>query len=174
MSGKMIRKLLQRKTQVHRRYGDLTVYVTLPDDQNPLISDWEHLRHNWTDAAENDNGTCFRNGVLFLEWQSVYQIQKSRYFPEFDSFAIFSWVPQDLICSAFSQYFCEGIGTLDCSSCSGTFVSLKGIYYCSASCSLTVTSQFHWHKIFTVPQIGRETLSTCVILSLCIQQNENV
>jgi hypothetical protein len=41
-------------------------------------------------------------------------------------------------------------------------------------CWRTETSQFHWHKIFTVPQIGHETLSTCVILSLRIQQNENV
>jgi len=141
MSGKMIRKLLQGKTLAHRRYGDLTVYITLLDDQNPLISDWGHLRHNWADATEDDNGTCFRNVVLFLEWQSAYQVQKSRYHPEFDSFPIFCWVPQGLICSVFSRYFCEGIGTFDCSSCSGTFVGLQGIYYCSASCSLAVGVQ---------------------------------
>jgi len=137
----MIRKLLQGKTLAYRHYGDLTGYITLLDDQNPLISDWEYLRHNWTDAAEDDNGTCFRNVVLFLEWQSVYQVQKARYLPEFDSFPIFFWVPQHLICSALFQYFSKGIGTLDCSSCYGTSVGLQGVYYCSASCNLTVGVQ---------------------------------
>ena len=100
----MIRKLLQGKTLAHRRYSDLTVYITLLDDQNPLISDWEHLRHNWKDAAEDDNGTCVRI-VLFQEWESVYRVQRLLYLPEFDTFPIFCWDPPDLNYSAFSSNF---------------------------------------------------------------------
>jgi hypothetical protein len=152
-------------------------YITLLGDQNPLISDWEHLRHNWTDAAEDDNGNCFRNVLLFLEWQLVYQVPKSLYPQNSTAFPFGGGGGGEVWCSTRLNLQCLLPVLLWGNRNTRSqliFLHLRGLtVYLLLQCLLQPycwrreTSQFHWHKIFNVPQIGRETVSACVILSLC-------